>query len=86
MVAVFLDFGRICRRRDKRKEEEREGNIVEGEFLGENVASGGRLESWEAIIVRTTCPIVERISYEGERREARKEDRYECRLLVRLKV
>lgn len=69
-----------------------EGGIKEkrgkysGEFFGESVASGGRLESWEAIIVRTTCPIVERISYEGERREARKEDRYECRLLVRLKV
>lgn len=67
MVAVFLDFGRICRRRDKRKEEEREGNIVEGEFLGESVASGGRLESWEAIIVRTTCPMVERIARMKER-------------------
>lgn len=50
-----------------------EGGIKEkrgkysGEFFGESVASGGRLESWEAIIVRTTCPMVERIARMKER-------------------
>lgn len=72
-MAVFLDFGRICRGREW-NEKEKDGEK-------------GREISWKYRAIGTAS-LVERIVciwYEEEK-EARKEDRYECCLLVRLKV
>lgn len=70
-MAVFLDFGRICRGREW-NEKEKDGEKKGGKYLG-NIERLVQLLSLSA-------------SYVSRMKEARKKDRYECCLLVRLKV